>query len=362
MKTIVIDARESGTSSGRYVDKLIEHLHNLKPEHRIILLAKSHRIAFLERIAPRFTVQKCDIKEFTFAEQIALKRQIKSLKPDLVFFPFVQQPVLYPGMVITTMQDLTTIRFRNPAKNWLVFTLKREVYKWVNKIVARKSLHIMAISNYVRDDIAAYTGIPKSKITVTHLAADPITEASKPIKKLEGKQFIMYVGRPLPHKNLPRLIEAFHELQPTHPDLYLVLAGKKDENYNRIANDVMKRGIKHVVFTDFISEGELRWLYEHTAAYVFPSLSEGFGLPSLEAMKHGAPVVSSNATCLPEINKNAALYFNPYDVSDMSQNIAKVLDDKQKANMLRANGRKVVGSYSWTRMAQQTLAVFERYL
>lgn len=362
MSKIVIDARESGTTSGRYVDKLIEYLHTLKPELRVILLAKPRRIAYLESIAPRFTTVKCTTKEFTFAEQTKLKKQIESLEPDLVFFPFVQQPVFYKGKVVTTMQDLTTVRFRNPAKNWFVFTFKREVYKWVNKHVAKKSLHIITPTEFVKQDVMQFTGIPSDKITVTLEAADKIPDKPKPIKRLEGKQYLMYVGRPLPHKNLPRLVSAFEILQQNHPDLHLVLVGKKDELYDRIESDVQKRGIRNVVFTGFVSEGELRWLYEHTAAYVFPSLSEGFGLPPLEAMMHGAPVVSSNASCLPEVNKNGAVYFNPLSEKDMSQNVAKVLENKQIANTLRDNGRAVAGSYSWTRMAQQTLDIFNRYI
>lgn len=362
MSRIVIDARESGTTSGRYVDKLIEHLHTLRPNHTFVLLAKPHRIAFLESIAPRFTTVKCPHKEFTFAEQIQLKKQIKSLKPDLVFFPFVHQPAWYCGKVVTTMQDLTTVRFRNPAKNWLIFTLKREVYKWLNKRVARKSLHVLAPTQFVKHDVMQFTGIPAHKITVTLEAADRIKDKPRQITKLVGKAYIMYVGRPLPHKNLSRLIDAFEMLQKDHPDLRLALVGKKDELYQRIEQTVKQRQLKNVLFTGFVSEGELRWLYEHTAAYVFPSLSEGFGLPPLEAMMHGAPVVSSNASCLPEVNQDAALYFDPYDIEDMSHNIACVLDDKQIANKLRARGKIVAGSYSWRRMAQQTLDIFEKYL
>lgn len=362
MSTILIDARESGATSGRYIDKLIEYLHTLKPDHHFIILAKSHRLAYLESIAPRFSIQKCDVKEFTFAEQITLKRQIESLKPDLVFFPFVQQPIFYRGKVITMMQDLTTIRFRNPAKNWLVFTIKQNVYKWVNKRAAKKSVHILTPTQFVKGDIKDFTGIPANKITVTLEAADQIKDKAEPVKQLVGKQFIMYVGRPLPHKNLPRLVTAFSLLQKDHPELRLVLVGKKDAVYDMVEADAKKRGITNVLFTGFVSEGELRWLYEHTAAYVFPSLSEGFGLPSLEAMMHGAPVVSSNASCLPEVNKNGAMYFNPYDEKDMSQNIEKVLNNKQIANTLRQNGKKVAGGYSWRRMAQQTLKVFEHYL
>ncbi|MBL8122089.1 glycosyltransferase family 4 protein, partial [Candidatus Saccharibacteria bacterium] len=296
MSHILIDARESGTSTGRYVDKLVEYLHGLRPGYEITVLAKSHRLEYLRGIAPDFQVVRCDIKEFTFAEQFALKRQIESLHPELVHFPMVQQPVFYGGRVVTTMQDLTTIRFRNPAKNPVVFWAKQQVYKWLNRRVAHKSAALITPTEFVKRDVASYCSVPLEKITVTLEAADRITDAATPISELTGKQFIMYTGRPTPHKNLARLIDAFVLLQESHPDLCLVLAGKKDANYTRHEERVRREGVRNVVFTDFVSDGQLRWLYENCASYVFPSLSEGFGLPGLEAMAHGAPVASSNAT------------------------------------------------------------------
>jgi glycosyltransferase involved in cell wall biosynthesis len=111
-----------------------------------------------------------------------------------------------------------------------------------------------------------------------------------------------------------------------------------------------------------VSEGELRWLYEHCAAYVFPSLSEGFGLPGLEAMVHGAPVVSSNATCLPEVYGDAAHYFDPLNVDDIARKITEVLDNQALRNNLIARGHAQAATYSWRRMAEQTLAVYEACL
>lgn len=360
---IVIDDRESGTSTGRYVDKLVEHLHGLKPKHTVSVLAKPHRLEFLLGIAPSFQIVPCDIKEFTFAEQFELRRQIESfLHPDLVHFPMVQQPVFYKGKVVTTMQDLTTVRFRNPAKNALVFWTKQQVYKWLNKRVARKSVALMTPTEFVKQDVASYCHVPLEKITVTLEAADRIQEAAVPVDALIGKQFIMYTGRPTPHKNLARLIDAFVLLQESHPDLCLVLAGKKDANYTRHEERVRREGVRNVVFTDFVSDGQLRWLYENCASYVFPSLSEGFGLPGLEAMAHGAPVASSNATCLPEVNGDAAHYFDPLNTEDIAAKIADVLDDETLRSNLIKKGTERVKQFSWQRMAKQTLEVYDRAL
>lgn len=362
MKHIIIDARESGTSTGRYVDKLIEHMHMLEPSHDITLLAKSSRASWLQRTAPSFTIVESDIKEFTFAEQLELKKQIKALEPDLVHFAMVQQPVLYDGHVVTTMHDLTTVRFRNPAKNPVVFWVKQQVYKWLNKRVARKSIFVITPTEFVKKDVASYCRVPLEKIVVTHEAAEAIEAPAEPIVALKNTLFIMYTGRPTPHKNLGRLIDAFVELQRQRPELHLVLAGKKDANYARHEERVQREEIPNVIFTDFVSEGQLRWLYEHCTAYVFPSLSEGFGLPGLEAMVHGAPVVSSNATCLPEVYGDAAHYFDPLDVSDMAAKIGEVLDDETLRSNLIEQGRAQAAKYSWRRTAEQTLAVYEKAL
>jgi glycosyltransferase involved in cell wall biosynthesis len=363
MSKIAIDARELRTTSGRYVERLLHYLQEVDQKNTYTILLTSKDFDGWQPSNPNFSKVVCDHKEFTFDEQIGFLKQIKSLRADLVHFPFVQQPIRYKGKVVTTMQDLTTIRFRNPAKNWLVFTLKREVYKWVNKRVAKKSLLLITPTQFVKDDVVNYCHIDPNKITVTLESADEIPATPEPVKVLEDKQFIMYIGRPSPHKNLPRLIEAFAQLQAKHPNLHLALAGKKDSLYEQIERDVVKRGIKKVVFTDFVSEGQLKWLYEHTAVYTFPSLSEGFGLPALEAMKNAAvPVASSNATCLPEVYKDAALYFDPLDVNDIVEKINTLLSDTKLAKEYAQKGQELVKDYSWERMAKQTLAVYEKAL
>lgn len=363
MAKIVIDARESGTSTGRYVDKLVEYLYKLKPEFEVIILTKSPRLPNFKRVAPSFKVLKSDFKEFTFAEQLGFLKQLKSLKPDLVHFTMTQQPVRYKGRKITTIHDLTTVRFDNPSKNQLVFKSKQRVYEQVIKRVAKESKRIITGSNFVKRDVARFANISPDKITVTYEAADRITSRPEPVPRLDGKRFIMYVGRPTPHKNLPRLIRAFEGLRRRHPELILALAGKMDANYKRLEAMVSDKRLAHsVVFTGFISEGQLKWMYENTEAYVFPSLSEGFGLPGVEAMVHGAPVVSSNATCLPEIYGNGAHYFNPKDVNDMAQKINDVLTKPDLRRQLIKNGQAQAAKYSWQKMAQKTLEIYKQAL
>jgi len=359
---IVIDARELRTSTGRYMERLLHYLQLLDDGHEYVVLLKPADMDGWKPTNPRFRKVACMYKEFTFGEQIGFKRQLEELKPDLVHFGMTQQPVFYRGKTVTTVHDLTTIRFRNPAKNWLVFALKQQIYKWVIKRVAAKSTHLITPTEFVKNDVMEFTGVNPGKITVTHEAADKITAPPEPVGGLAQASFIMYVGRPTPHKNLDRLVRAFSAAQKTHQDLHLVLVGKTDDNYRRLQAATEQQGIKNVLFTGFVPEGQLRWLYEHARAYVFPSLSEGFGLPGLEAMAHGCPLLSSSATCLPEVYQNAALYFDPADVDDIADKIAALLDNPQLAQKLTAEGYNLQNNYSWQRMAEQTLEIYQQVL
>jgi glycosyltransferase involved in cell wall biosynthesis len=359
---IAIDARESGTSTGRYIDKLIENIAKINTDYDFNIITKPDRVEYFKKIAPKFYVYETNIKEFTFSEQLNFLKLLKQVDADLVHFGMVQQPVLYKGKVVTTIHDLTTIRFNNPSKNLIVFKAKQQIYKWVIKKAAIKSRAIITPSEFVKNDVMKFTNQPANKFFVTYEAADKIKEKAEVIKKLTDKRFLMYVGRPTTHKNLERLIESFELLKIKYPDLYLVLAGKKDFNYQQIENKVKQKGIKNVYFTGYITESQLRWLYENCLVYVFPSLSEGFGLPGIEAMIHGAPVASSKATCLPEIYGDAAEYFNPLDIDDMANNIIKIIEDRKLKDELIKKGYVQAKRYSWQKMAEQTLSIYDKVL
>ena len=364
MKRIVIDAREWPTSTGRYIRELVEHLQEVDTDksHRYVVLMKPKDMDLWEPKSKRFTKVACPSKEFSFAEQIALLWQLVRLKPDLVHFGMSQQPVLYRGRSITTIHDLTTLRFENPSKNKLVFRIKQNIYRWVSFIAAHKSKLVLVPSEYVKDDVARAMRTNSRKIRVTYEAGDSLGAKPEPVEDVEGKQFIMYVGRPNPHKNLGRLIEAFSTLKQDIPDLHLVLAGKRDALFKRYERDIARMGLPDVHFTGKVSDGQLRWLYEHTAAYIFPSLSEGFGLPGLEAMMQGAPVVSSSATSLPEIYGDAARYFDPRDPEDMVKAIKTVLTKPDVRKALVQAGARQAKKYSWRRMAEQTLDAYKYVL
>jgi len=363
MPKVLIDARESGSTTGRYIDKLIENLMRVNiSEYRFNLLTKPDRSGFLKDKIPNSFIVLSDVKEFSIDEQTKLNKQIIKTGADLVHFGMAQQPIRYKGDAITTIHDLTTLRFNNPDKNYLVFKFKQYVYGKVIKIAVNKSKYVITPSEYVKKDLINYTGVSGNKIKVTHEAADFIESDAKQFSKLVNKDFIMYIGRPTPHKNLKRLIEAHQLLLNNNPELYLTLSGKIDNNYLRIKKWVNKKKFNKIIFTDFLEDSELKWMYQNTRAYVFPSLSEGFGLPGLEAMVHGAPVVSSDATCLPEIYGDAARYFNPLDVSDMYEKINKVINDQELRERLIKKGYIQSKKYSWEKMARETLDIYKMAL
>ena len=362
MAKIAIDAREYSTSTGRYMSKLIEYLEKIDNTNEYVILLSDKDYKTVNFSNPRFKKVLTPFKEFTFGEQIGFAKLLYSLKVDLVHFTMIQQPMLYLKRSVNTIHDLTTARFSNPDKNKYVFFVKQQIYKVVIWYAAHKAKKVMTPSEYTKKDLINYTHVRSKKITVTYEAADKISESAKPIKNLVNQQFIMYIGRPTPHKNLWRLIEAYSSLKDKYPDLKLALAGKMDNNYRDIQKKVKDSDVEGVTFTDFISEGELRWMYENCAAYVFPSLSEGFGLPGLEAMIHDAPVVSSKATCLPEVYGDAAYYFDPLDVKSMADAISEVLSDQRLRAQLIENGHKQLEKFSWSKMTEETLAIYNSVL
>jgi glycosyltransferase involved in cell wall biosynthesis len=372
-KHIVVDARESRTTTGRYIDKLIEYLQIIDTKNKYSLVMKTKAAETWTLTNPNFKIITCDVKEFTFAEQFVLAKVLYGLKADLVHFPMVQQPVLYWKRSTTTLQDLTTLRFYNPAKNYLVFKAKQLVYYFVNWFAVVKSKELITISNFVKGDVERFFPLSKNKkFTVTLESSDVVSSGRESVKELEGKKFIFYVGQSHPHKNLNRLVQAHKILTgsdsatadrgPVNPDADVVLAivGKSGKDNPHLHRFVETNGnADKILYTGFVSDEQLAWLYKNCQAYIAPSLSEGFGLPGLEAMKNGAPLVSSNATCLPEIYKDGAEYFDPLDVSDMAEKISKVINDPKLQADLKVRGAKVAAGYSWRRMAEETLGVYE---
>jgi len=361
MAHIAIDARIINSTSGRYVERLLTYLQDTDHTNTYSILVWEKDKDFWKPTNPNFSVLVADFDNYSLAEQTKFLSFLKKLKPDLVHFCMPQQPIFYKGKKVTTFHDLTLLKTYNSDKNWLVFHIKQLVGRFVFKSVAHENNHLIAISEFTKKELFQYTDATEEDVTVIYESTDVASGASKPYK-LPYKKYILYVGQQSDYKNVKRLGDAHQKLLKTYPDLGLVLVGKK--NASALANEeyFTKRGYKNIVFTDFVEDTELNWLYSHATAYVFPSLMEGFGLPGLEAMAHGAPVISSNATCLPEIYGTAAHYFDPKNVDDITRAITEVLGNEKLQQKLAASGYEQIKKYSWKKMAEQTLNVYEDVL
>ncbi len=363
-RNIVIDARIRRSSTGRYVDRLLEHLQAININYSYYVLITPDD-PWQPKVS-NFTRVDCKYPQFSFnpLDQIGFARQLYGLKADLVHFPMNQQPILYFGKTVTTTMDFTMLRYTRAGKTplpifWLKMAGYRLLFWWSNK----KSAQIITISDYVQNQLHDKYPATRGKITTTHCASEPTmaVSAKKP-KSVNGK-FIFAVGTAFPHKNLERLIKALEIINTSQPELKLVLAGKREYYYEQLAEFADKSpSRKNIVFTGFVSDEELKWLYENAEAYVFPSLSEGFGLPGLEAMAHDCAVVSSNATCLPEVNGDAAHYFDPRNIEDMAAKITEVITDEKLKKDLIKKGKKQLQKFSWQTMAKQTLEVYKKAL
>lgn len=357
---IVIDARNRRSSTGRYTDRLLEHLQQIDPVNRYTILLSAGDA--WQGSSKNFTPLPSPYKQFSFnpLEQLGFAWQLYRLRPSLVHFTMTQQPLLYFGKIVTTTHDLTMLRFTRPGKlpKW-VHGLRMVLYRLLFWLSHRKSSAIIVPSRFVASDLKTYQPFTHKKIHVTYEASEPPIQGNAKQPGGVKTPFVFHVGSPFPHKNIERLIESFEKLKQTRPDLQLVLAGKKEFYFAQLEKTIKKSPYRDsIVITGYIDDAELKWLYENAACYVLPSLSEGFGLPGLEAMAHGCPLVSSNATCLPEIYGDAAHYFDPLNVDDMTDKINAVLEDKTLQKQLINRGKTQLKKYSWRRMAEETLEIY----
>lgn len=353
MAHIAIDARLINSTTGRYIERLLHYLESIDKENTYTVLVRDKDETYWTPTNDNFQVKVADFADFSFDEQMGFKRLLDNLKPDLVHFCMPEQPVLYSGRTVTTFHDLILLNTYNPDKNWLVFKTKQFVGRFVFRRVARKSRVVLVPSTYTKQALIAATGVDEDKVLITYESAEPPTSTPQ-VYDIPFKRFIMYIGQQSEYKNIRRLIEAHQKIIKTQPDLGLMLVGKKNAPIQANERWVRDNEFKNVHFTGFIPDEQRDWLLERTDAYIFPSLMEGFGLPGLEAMAAGAPVVSSSATCLPEVYGDAAEYFDPTDVEDMAKAIERVTTDDKLRKKLIAAGHKQVKKYSWRRMAEQT--------
>jgi glycosyltransferase involved in cell wall biosynthesis len=229
----------------------------------------------------------------------------------------------------------------------------------------------LTVSVHSKRDISKYLNIPMEKITVIHLAAgehfrplaEPVIRSALDRAGL-SQPYILYVGSIEPRKNLMRLLEAYAQLRhwSTRWDL-VVVGGRNIWKSSPVGETTEKQNLEPFVhFTGYIPDSDLPGIYNGADLFVFPSLYEGFGLPVLEAMACGTPVITSNTSSLPEVAGDAALLVDPYNVEEIAAAMRHVLEDSALANDLRERGLKHAKKFSWEKTARQTISVYEKVL
>lgn len=359
-KHIAIDARIINSSTGRYIERLLTYLEQLDSPHHYSVLVLEKDKDYWKPTKSNFTVVVANYKDYTFGEQIGFGKFLRRLNPDLVHFCMPQQPLAYSGPAVTTIHDLNLLRIKqNDDMSTAVLRSKQLVFRGLLHRVIARSKHIIVPSHYTAQDVLKFhKKLNPDNITVTYESADLVSNTPKAVPKYKDTPFLLMVGRTEVYKNHRGVIEAMQAMLWRDPKLRLIIIGKRDASSHELEKWVLKNNYKNIDFFGFASDDQLAWFYEHCCGYIFASYMEGFGLPGLEAMKHGAPVASSNRTSLPEVYGKAAIYFNPDNITEMSEVMSRLLNDTQLRKQLIAAGAKQVNKYSWERMTKQTLAIY----
>jgi glycosyltransferase involved in cell wall biosynthesis len=285
---------------------------------------------------------------------------------DLMHFPHWNIPLGVKTPFVVTIHDLILLEEPRSAKattrHPLVYAAKYQAYKHVLKSAITRARHVIAVSEYTKSAIQNYfPEVHADKITVVHEGLTQLTAEKGKAKPTIDGTYLLYVGNAYPHKNLESLLHAFSFFHKLHPEVKLVLAGRDDIFYQRLKQELDEIDVaEHAVhFIMNPTDAELANLYKHAKLYLFPSRSEGFGLPPLEAMSFGIPVAAARRTSLPEILGDAALYFEPDDIEEMVRIMEQVLNDKQLQKELSSKGTKQIKRYSWKTMAADIQAIYQ---
>ena len=292
-------------------------------------------------------------------------------RPDVFFSPTHYAPRFSPIPTIISIMDLSYIHYPYMFKKSDLYQLKN----WTLYSV-QKSKKIITISKSSKNDIIGYYKLDNDKVVVVYpgIKEKGINLQAKSMdnsKKLRAKynirgKYILFVGTLQPRKNIVRLIEAFGKIlsefsNSKEKELELIIVGKKGWFYQDILNAPQKNNIeKNVKFLDFVENEELPALYKEAVCFVLPSLYEGFGLPVLEAMQFGCPVLASNISSLPEAGADAAVYFDPYNVNDIADKLKKVIENEELRKEMREKGFRQIKKFSWEKAATETLDIIKK--
>jgi glycosyltransferase involved in cell wall biosynthesis len=368
---ILIDGRLYGLENaglGRYLDNLVLELSKIDSENEYVLLLRKKYFDSL-KLPGNWKKVLVDFRHYSFKEQVVLPGLIKKENPDLVHFPHFNVPIFYRGKYVVTIHDLLMHIQKGLSATTLpapFYFVKRLGYRLGFDTAVKKSSAIIVPSVTVKDDLMKeYKGISE-KIYVTYEGLDERISSTNTVKI--NFPYFIYIGNAYPHKNLKRLIQAIILLnsnRDVHTDrdekISLVIASARNAFTSRLEKMVGELEAGSLVkFLGFVPDDELGSLYKNSLGFVFPSLSEGFGLPGLEAMNAGTLVLASEIPVFKEIYDKHAIYFNPLDFSSVERSMRDVIEMKEseRKNLIE-EGQKFAKRYSWVKMAKETLKIYE---
>jgi glycosyltransferase involved in cell wall biosynthesis len=385
---IAIDTRRvADFGIGTYIRNLVRSLSRVDDRNQYQLITSGQAVPEFSDLPPNFELAifpgagKGGGAARSGLAQVRYGWFLRKLEADLFHIPLNAVPLLMPKPYLVTIHDMSTLLFasqlgyRNRLRR---FYLRRGLLR---------ADGVMAVSLATCRDVETVLGIPMSRMRVIYNAPDPTFHApSAPaMARVHGEAFgyppdiqrvldryrihypfLLYVGRTNPQKNIPRLVEAFAVLRgeiqdhPVYRDLRLLIIGDEISRYPALRHAVIHSRVEDTVrFLGFVPIDTLRAFYQAASAFVFPSLYEGFGLPPLEAMACGTPVVCSNVSSLPEVVGNAAEIVNPENVFDIARGMREVLLNGERRSSLVERGFEQARRFSWQRTAQQVLEAYE---
>jgi len=335
------------------------------------LLGIPGKLGDIEPLPPNFITVPAHPNEFSLNSYLELHRILKHHRCDLLHVPHLfWKPQAIPCPYVVTVHDLLDHLYRVNSES----SLKRSLHFQFTKRVLHHAARIFAVSNFSKQDTERLFNVRGDKIEVIYNALDDrfrqghATDADRKLiaeRYQVNYPFLLYAGRISPHKNLVRIIVAFSALKTElqkeglFPDLKLIIIGDELSKHPDLRRAVIKNRVQNDVrFLGFVPIGVLRIFYDQAKIFVFPSLYEGFGLPPLEAMAHGTPVVTSNTSSIPEVVGDAAVMVNPENVFEIAHALHRVLIDQSIREKLKARGVLQSQKFSWDNSVRRMLEVY----
>jgi glycosyltransferase involved in cell wall biosynthesis len=364
---IGIDARKlHDFGIGTYIRNLLRELARIDPETEYVLLCSPTDCAIAGTLGRNFRAVPEPAGPYSFREQISIPLSVRRQHVDVFHAPHYVLPALTPARAVVTIHDCIHLMFPQYLPNRLAYVYARASL-W---IAAHKSDKILTVSETSKRDILRFFNVSPEKIVVIPNAIDERfrvePDEDQVVRTREryqlGDPFILYAGTIKPHKNLERLIEAFCLVRTRSgiEELRLLIIGDEISKLQALRRAVHRHKVhKYVRFLGFVPDETLAVLYRLAAVFVFPSLYEGFGLPPLEAMASGTPVVTSSVSSLPEVVGDAAVLVDPHNADAIAYGILQALMDDELRADLRRKGLARAQQYSWERSVRRVREIYE---